>query len=101
MIELCPGDDDECKDRPGEEDDGQEKAVESCRDIITADSKEDNVDGGCEDTTDTLSTQYSIHVVGREASSQAKQSSLEYSGKDVDDDDGGESKGQELLLPGV
>ena len=48
-----------------------------------------------------LTTQHCVHIVGGEASGQAKQSSLEDGGEDVDDDDGGESEGEELLLPGV
>ena len=44
----------ECKNRTREEDDGQEKAIESCRDIITTDSQEENVDGGSKDAANTL-----------------------------------------------
>ena len=53
-IELGLGDAEQCKNRTSEEDDGQEEAIEGSRDIITTDSKKDNVDGCCKDTTNTL-----------------------------------------------
>ena len=53
-IELGLGYAEQCKNRTSEEDDRQEEAIEGSGDIITTNSKKDNVDGCCKDTTNSL-----------------------------------------------
>ena len=101
LIELrsC---DEQVGHQGGEQEDNRgHEAEEATHHCTGSQSKEDDIASTGEDSTHSLASEHSSHVLRRKLASNTQDSSLEDGSVGVDEGDRDEGEGHELLLPGV